>query len=378
MKVTELDAWLFHYPLEHPFSPSWVPGYTTTTSSAVIYRLTTDEGLTGIAGGLAFADEARGPVNLLRAYLLGLDIDDIDEVHSRLTTASRVLGVRAWFVETAFWDLRGKAEEKSIARLLGDAHDSIRVYASTGELRTPEAAAEKAAEIVSHGYPGIKIRTRHPTLQEDLEMVAAVRGAIGEEVALFCDANQAWRVDTFAKGPVWDRDRAAAFAKGVEEYRVEWLEEPLDMYDLDGYAELRRSTEVPIAAGELHGDPGLVRLLMAAEGVDIIQPDAVFTGGISGVWGLIGEARGRGLGYAPHTWSHGLGLAANLQVALAAGNCDWLEFPYDPPGWVPEGRDAMLAAPLVPDASGILRAPQAPGLGVALDEGALEKYGTPL
>ncbi|MGH2812809.1 MAG: mandelate racemase/muconate lactonizing enzyme family protein, partial [Actinomycetota bacterium] len=336
MKVVDLEAWLFHRPLDAPFQPSWVPGYTSTTNSAVIYRLRTDEGLEGIAGGVAFADEARGPVNLLRAYLLGLDLEDIEEVHSRLKTASRTLGIRAWFVEVAFWDLRGKAEGRSIGQLLGAERDRVRAYASTGELRSPGLAAEHAREVLERGFPGIKIRTRHATVEEDLEMVEAVRETIGDGIALMCDANQAWRVDTFAKGPLWDLDRAAEAARGMEEFGVVWLEEPLDMYDLAGYAELRRRTATPIAAGELHGDPGLVELLMEAEGVDVVQPDLVFTGGVTGVWGLVQKAHSRGLSFAPHAWSNGLGLAANLQVAAAAPNCDWLEFPYDPPGWVPE------------------------------------------
>lgn len=376
MKVTELEAWMFHYPLPAPFRPSWVPGYISNMNSAVIYRLRTDDGLEGIAGGVAFADEAKGPVNLLRAYLLGLDVDDIREVHSRLQTANRTLGIRAWFVETAFWDLRGKAQGKSIAALLGPHRDSVQVYASTGELRDPAEAAEHAQGLVGQGFKGVKIRTRHETIEEDLAMVAAVREAIGDGVSLMCDANQAWRVDTFARGPRWDLERAATTAIGMEEYEVAWLEEPLDMFDLNGYAELRRRTKTPIAAGELHGDPGLVSLLIEAGGVDIVQPDLVFTGGVSGAFELAQQAHRRGLAFAPHTWTNGLGLAANLQVALASQNCEWLEFPFDPPGWVPDARDAMLTRTLEPDRDGSLQIPDRPGLGVLLNEEALATYGT--
>lgn len=378
MKVTDLEAWLFHYPLPAPFRPSWVPGYVSTLNSAVIYRLRTDEGLEGMAGGVAFADEARGAVNLLRAYLLGLDIDDTEEVVSRLATANRTLGIRAWFVEAAFWDLRGKSEGKSVAALLGARRDRIPAYASTGQVRDPEEAAEHALAALALGFKGIKIRTRHPSLDEDLAMVRSVREAIGADIALMCDANQAWRVDAFAKGPVWDLERATAAARGMEEFGVAWLEEPLDMYDLRGYAQLRRNTKVKIAAGELHGDPGLVRLLMEADGVDVVQPDLVFTGGVTGAFALAQEAAARGLAYTPHTWTNGLGLAANLQVAMAAPNCEWIEYPYDPPGWVPEARDAMLTEPLSIDTEGFLALPDAPGLGVTLDEERLKAHGTPL
>lgn len=378
MKITDVEAWLFHFPLKVPFYPSWVPGYSATNNSAVIYRLRTDEGLEGIAGGPAFADEAKGPLNLLRAYLSGLDVQDTEEVYGRLSAANRVLGVKAWFVEVAFWDIRGKAEGKSIAKLLGAREDAIRPYASTGQLRPAGEAAEHAASVVAQGFRAIKIRTRHPTFDEDVAMVRAVRETIGEDIALMCDANQAWRVDTFAKGPVWDLSRALDSADAMQDHQVEWLEEPLDMYDLTGYRELTKRTNTAIAAGELHGDPGLVRLLMEVQGVDVVQPDLVFTGGVTGAWGLARESMDRGLRFSPHTWSNGLGLAANLHLAVAAENCNWLEFPFDPPGWVPEGRDAMLIDPILPGDDGLLRIPEKPGLGVELNEDVMKTYGTPL
>lgn len=378
MKITDVEAWLFHRPLAEPFYPSWITGYASTMNSAVIYRLHTDEGIDGICGGVAFADEAKGPVNLMRVYMSGLDVyDDAAEIYSRLRSANRTLGIRAWFLEAGFWDIRGKAENKSVAELLGAKRNKIPAYASTGQVRDPDDAAKHALGVLERGFKGIKIRTRHATVEEDLAMVRAVREAIGDDIVLMCDANQAWRVDVFGKGPVWDLERATATARGMEEFGVAWLEEPLDMYDFDGYAELRKRTSTPIAAGELHGEPSLVELQMNAGAVDIVQPDLVFTGGVTGVWDLVQKSHARGMKYAPHCWTNGLGLAANLQVATAAPNCDWLEFPYDPPGWTPEGRDGMLSTPIEVDSEGFVAA-RGPGLGVELDEDALKTYGMPI
>lgn len=375
MKIANIEAWTFRYPTPADFHSSWIPGYATRDVNAVIYRLRTDEGLEGICGGIGFLDEAKGPVSLLKAYMLGLDVEDIEEVHGRLKTLYQPLGIRAWFLEVAFWDIRGKSEGRSIAELLGAERQRVRAYASTGEAREASAAADHAKEVVAQGFRGIKIRPRHAKIEEDIAMVKAVREAIGDDIALMCDGNQAWRVDTFAKGPVWDLDRAIAVGRAMEEYDVVWLEEPLDMYDFKGYAELRKRTKTPIAAGELHGDPRLVHLLMDADGVDIVQPDLVFTGGITGAYNLAQEAHRRGLGFAPHTWTNGMGLAANLQVAAASPNCEWLEFPFDPPGWVPEVRDAMLSEPIAIDEDGYVAVP-GPGLGVSLDEAKLKEFGT--
>jgi L-alanine-DL-glutamate epimerase-like enolase superfamily enzyme len=82
-----------------------------------------------------------------------------------------------------------------------------------------------------------------------------------------------------------------------------------------------------------------------------------------------------GVGFAPHTWSNGLGLAANMHV-LAATHGAWLEYPYDPPGWVPDARDAMLTSPIALDPDGMVTMPSAPGLGVELDLERVQAHGT--
>jgi len=78
--------------------------------------------------------------------------------------------------------------------------------------------------------------------------------------------------------------------------------------------------------------------------------------------------------FTPHTWTNGIGLLANLHVAAGVGGGPYLEFPYDPPGWTPERRDAVLAQPVRPGPDGVLRVPDAPGLGIVLDEVAIRRY----
>src|SRR2546426_6057266 len=90
MKIDRIDAWICHFPLPAPFSPSWVPGLASQNNSCVVYRVRTDEGLDGVAGWIAYADEARGPVNLMRAFLTGRDPTRPAEVRPLLETAVRV------------------------------------------------------------------------------------------------------------------------------------------------------------------------------------------------------------------------------------------------------------------------------------------------
>ncbi len=122
MKITGIRVHLCHFPLAEPFHPSWIPGFPMSMNTCVIYRLQTDEGLEGIAAGVAFADEARGPVNLLRAFLTGKDPEaELDDIFRILRTSARVLGIRAWFVELACWDLIGKARGAPVWKVLGGA-----------------------------------------------------------------------------------------------------------------------------------------------------------------------------------------------------------------------------------------------------------------
>jgi L-alanine-DL-glutamate epimerase-like enolase superfamily enzyme len=345
----------------------------------VIYRLITDEGLEGYAGWVAFADEPRGPVNLMRAFLIGRDPTKPAEIRPVLETAVRVLGLRVWFVETAIYDLAAKAAGMPLYRFLGGARDRVPAYASFGEVRDPRRRAEDALAAIEHGFRAIKLRPRHQTMAEDIKEVRTVREAVGDRLVIAADANQGWRVDTFAPdNPVrWDFKRALATARAYEEYDVAWLEEPLDQFDFEGYRRLRDATTTRIAGGELVGDIWPCREMIERRAVDIIQPDATFTGGITGALEIAVLARHAGLGFAPHTWSNGLGLVANMHV-LAATHGEWLEYPYDPPGWVPEARDAMLRAPITVDADGTVALPRGPGLGLELDIERIEAHGTGL
>ena len=98
------------------------------------------------------------------------------------------------------------------------------------------------------GFDAVKIRVKYATLDEDLRVVRDVRAAVGDDFTIGVDANQGWPVSLFRPNPDWDLERATAFAGGCDELGIAWLEEPLDMHDWHGMAELRRRVKTPIAA----------------------------------------------------------------------------------------------------------------------------------
>jgi L-alanine-DL-glutamate epimerase-like enolase superfamily enzyme len=192
------------------------------------------------------------------------------------------------------------------------------------------------------------------------------------------DANMGWRTHGFMPYPEWDVARAVRFCRAVEDCDLEWLEEPLDQFDYRGYAELRGKTSIPLAAGEMLSDLHGFRDLIEHRSVDIVQPDATLTGGVLMARKVAGMAEAAGLRFNPHTWTNGIGLRINMQVMGAVANCDWCEIPYDPPGWIPEARDAMLAEATTIDPDGYITLPETPGLGIELDEERIKSAGEEL
>lgn len=149
------------------------------------------------------------------------------------------------------------------------------------------------------------------------------------------------------------------------------------MDDYDGLARLCEAVDVPIAGGELnnHGLPEF-KTMLAKGCYDWVQPDAVMCGGIGETWAIVQHAIKAGRKYTPHTWTNGIGFAVNLQIFGASPVRDdtLLEYPLNPPGWVPEARDGPLTEPWRHD-KGTLMLPARPGLGVDIDPAALRRYG---
>ncbi len=375
MKIDRIEAWVCRFPLPAPFHPSWVPGVGEAHISCVIFRVTTDDGIVGAASGIQVFEEARSTLPLLNVYLKGRDVTTVEDILKILRSAHQIVGFRAWHIELALWDIIGRSAGLPVHRLLGGARESIPAYCSTGALKAPEKHAETVQHVSELGFRAVKLRVRHETPAEDVAVLKAVRESIGDDFTIMVDANQGWRVHGLAPYPEWDYKRALNYARACEDHGVFWLEEPLYQHDYDGYARLRQSTTVRIAGGEMLSDLPGFRELISRGGLDVVQPDVALSGGIlmSRKISIIAEAFG--VEYAPHTWTNGLGLAANLQCIGAAPNAIYCEYPFEPGSYVPEGRDAMLTEPLMISPDGTIAVPQRPGLGVEVDWAAVEKYG---
>jgi D-galactarolactone cycloisomerase len=375
MKVDRIELFHVAIPLPKPFYPAWIPGYPQTVNRFTLLRLTTDDGVQGLAAGVAFEQEREGLGGLLGPYLIGLDPTDIATARQRIREAS-FLGWRNYWLEAAFWDIRGKVEGKPVWALLGGTEAGrVNVYASTGEVHTPVQRAEEVLKLRDMGFKAVKLRVHSFEPAEDVAQVEAVRRAVGDSLVLGVDANQGWRVALIDDAPLWTLERAAEFARACTDLGVAWIEEPLDMHAYDELAELCRRSDVPIAGGEMNGGWHEFKVMLEKGSYDIYQPDATMGGGIGDVLLVMEACRERGLGYTPHTWTNGLGFLVNLHVYAAGPRSHPIEYPFEPPSWVPEARDGLLAEPIRVAADGTVAVPDAPGLGIEIDEGKLARYG---
>jgi L-alanine-DL-glutamate epimerase-like enolase superfamily enzyme len=366
MRITAIRCQRLVLPLEPPFFAAWDPA-PRRSFEATLVRVETDVGLVGMGSG----DTMNGFDDFVQLFV-GRDPLAIARHARTLETISFHAG-RYWPLEAALWDLLGQACGEPVAALLGGALTEVPAYASWGSLRDPGQRAEDAHALTEDGFRAVKIRIARERIDEGVAVVAAVRAAVADRLDIMVDLNQWWRMPGDIE-PGLGPAEARRVIERLRDYGVLWVEEPLAGGDLSGMRMLREQTGVRIAGGEMARTFDDLGRALEAEALDVYQPDVVLALGISGARTLADVALRRNRWFTPHTWTNGIGLLANLHVCAGVGGGPMIEFPYDPPGWTPERRDFMLAEPVTVGPDGMLSVPDAPGLGVRLDEEAVAFY----
>lgn len=365
MKITDITRTVHRLPLDPPFLPSWDTRARHHFDTHLI-RVETDEGLTGYGSGDSMAG-FEGHEELF----VGQDPRDLDRHFRVIENLSFHYG-RCWPLDIALWDLYGKICEEPCWRLLGGKADRVRGYASSGSLRDEKELAQLARKVKDAGFPAMKIRFQRPDWRDDIAVLEAVREAVGDDFEIMVDCNQGWRMPWDTAQP-WTFKDALTVARELEELDVYWMEEPLHRGDYAGMAALRQATDLRIAGGEMTRELHELRELIERGCLDVLQTDAVVTGGLTGLARTATLALQHNIDFTPHTWGNGIGVLANAHLAAGVAGSPYLEIPFDPPTWTPERRDFVLAEPLLTDSEGWLVLGEAPGLGLELDEKVLEE-----
>ena len=331
MKIVDVKLQIVEVPLKEPFHSTWNPSNPETKLFVTLVEVITDDGIHGYGAACDSSQLLAGIWDThIRPLLLGREISEVEAINTGLVNAS-LYAYRPWCVEVAVWDALGKYARLPIYKMLGGVKDKVLAYASTGELKSPEERIEDAERFISEGFRMMKLRAHHDDPFEDVRIIAKVKEKVGDRIKIAVDANQGWFFSGKRVVAKWDIKKAINVCKAFEEIGIEWLEESLYGYDFEGLAELRRSTTLNIAGGELNAQVHEYRDLIKHQCFDIYQMDVVLSGGFVQNRKVAAMAEAENKIYTPHTWTHGMGLAAALHMAGAVNNCPFIEYCYDPP-----------------------------------------------
>ncbi|HTK02642.1 MAG TPA: mandelate racemase/muconate lactonizing enzyme family protein [Bordetella sp.] len=269
-----------------------IPGWNTH----VFCELHTDEGLTG------FVPASGGAVTKvlieegIKPYLLGEDPMNSERIWSKMYWGLLAGGRRGsvitamGIVDNAVWDLKGKITGQPLHKLLGGFQDSVNSYGSGINLNLDtDALVAQMRGFVDAGFKMVKMKIGHRDPKVDLERVRRVREAIGPDIHLSLDANNAWSLNT-----------ALRMARLLEPYDIYWLEEPILADEFASLAELAKSTDIPIAIGENHYTKWEFKQLIEQGAVDIVQADVTKCGGVTEFMKIAAMADAHGLPMCPH------------------------------------------------------------------------------
>jgi D-galactarolactone cycloisomerase len=350
----------------------WSEEITPEQCVHTLVAVFTDEGLTGY--GSVFTNDAlvKGALGVLEPLYRGENALEPERVSEKLHQNTFWMGRGGSITHTisgidiALWDLLGKATGQPVGRLLGGRYrERVRPYASI-LMDEPAPLADHLTQLRAQGFRAFKIGWgpfgRHSHIMDEA-IVRAARDAIGPDNALMVDAGGS---DAYwPNGYKW----ALRTAEMLVEYDVTWFEEALKPDALDDFVALRRAAPVPIAGGEVLTRRQAFQPWLQAGAFDIVQPDVTKVGGISEERRIGWMAQETGIRFIPHGWNTALGLAADLQLASAFVDTEWVEYLTGSP-YV----DDIVSMPWRLDKDGMLAIPDSPGLGVTLDLHAVAKY----
>ncbi len=344
-------------PMKRPLATSTG---AITVAPLLLIDLRTDAGITGRSYLFGVGRHNLAPIaKLVEAMAEMLKGDAIApfEIERKLRAKYTLLGVHNIVlfamsgIDMAAWDALGLALGHSLVRLLGGTPRPVRAYNSKGLGIMPlKPLVKEAVELVEEGFHAVKLRLGRPRAEDDLAALRAVKKAIGPEVTLMADFNQALSVAEAVK-----RGRMIDAEGGVF-----WIEEPVRADDFSGCARVAREVATPIQIGENFMGPEQMAQAIAAGACDYVMPDAQRIGGVTGWMRAAALAQGAGLEMSSHLFPE-----ASAHLLAVTPTCHWLEYV--------DWADPVLDQPLKLQ-DGCVLIPERPGLGMRWNEKAVKRY----
>jgi len=332
----------------------------------LVARLRTAGGLEGVGEAIAhpaFSGETleslRGAVTYLADCVRGHDALHLNQILARLDrTLHGNAGAKA-LIEMALLDIQGKHFGVPVYDLLGGCVRERFPISRSVSQSDIEKDIQEAREFLQEGYRILKVKVGILEVRQDVQRIAALREVAGPEISLRADANQGWSAP-----------QALQFIAQIQGYGVAFVEQPLPYWDVDGLAALRRKSPVPIMADESAATEHDVLTIIKKEAADFISIKLLKAGGILGSRRVAAMARCAGIQcYLGSQAESSIGTAAGLHLALATEGFDHGGEIYGPRFFVED-----LVRQPIPITEGFMYPPEAPGLGVEVDEDKLKAF----
>ena len=370
LRITDVRAFPTSFPVDPKDAVTLGIG-RTVKRDAVIVKVSTEDGITG--WGEAHHGRCPGAVahlvnTTLRLLVVGQDANDITGVWKKVydkQLASHGMGAGACLalsgIDMALWDIRGKALKLPLYKLMGGRSKPVPAYAGGVSLgyQDPKTLVAEARPHVEAGYKAIKLRIGD-TVARDVERIAAVRKAFGDDLVILTDANTGY-----------DIADVRAVMPALDEFNVGWLEEPFPAHDYLSYREAARYGRTPLAAGENHYTRFEFNRVIEDGAISILQPDLSKTGGITEALRIAALASCWKLPIHPHSSMTGLNMAASIHFLAAIENAGYFEADVSRNNLF---RDELVSTPYSVDKDGCVIPLEAPGIGVELDESFLAAH----
>ena len=365
-RIVSVEARTITVPLDIPtsFSTRQVFG-----RDYVVVRVRTEDGQEGQGfcyGGSRGGSLVAGAVQILLAPLLigksSLNVEGLWRemyqetlLHGRAGSVMRAISI----VDIALWDRNARSAGLPLSQYLGGTGQvTVPAYASGGyylEGKTPDKLGQEMASYVKMGFKAVKMKVGRGDLKTEEARICAVREAIGDDIILTLDANNAWQ----------DLSTAMEYMKRYEPSNPYWIEEPFSPDDIENHAELAKRTPVMVATGEIEAGRWRHKELIEKRAAAILQTDAAVCGGITEFRKIAATAASFGVAMCPH-WFHDL----HVHLVASTSNAQFVEYFVD---------DQVLNFRKLVDTqlevrNGQLVVPTMPGMGFRLLEDALDQY----
>lgn len=344
---------------------------------AVIVKVHTDSGIVGVgetdsspAVVRAFIEtpQSHSTSMGLREILMGENPLEIERLWNKMYSASNYIGRRGAgihamsAIDIALWDIAGQYYGVPVCTLLGGKYrDKIEAYGTFIPVDIPDDNRSIASDLLKKGFRSMKfgggIFGDDP--DHDYKVVKAVRDAVGPDVGISIDIVAKWKT----YGNTLYR------SKLLEEFNLNWIEEPVPSDDLGGYAKLSKTSKTKISGGETFSTRYEFKNFLEYGQPDIVQPDITRCGGISEMKKIYELAQLNGTQLVPHGFSTGILLAATVQFLAASENGDLIEYSQST-----SPLYKYLVKNQIPLKDGYVEVPDLPGLGIVLDEEIINKY----